>query len=735
MTNTQPLPPAPDLVLRIGFAGNRDLPSDVGPLNRSLDRVLGVLAKRLAEIRAEVHTVGKAPTITRFYSNKQPTLRLITGLAEGSDMLAARALGRLSNPGARAEHAGVLPFDLEQYRDSRKAEFRASFDELAGQCAYVLALDGRYVAGDAGKLYRARAYRAQSTVLLRQADILLASADPEGACKAGGTLETIRAALAFDLPVVFIHAGSGKVQLLEPGTDLASALAGAADAPGWEEGLRSWINDIVADPDTGSGSDVAQERGSEAKAPLHGERLLEEFFKAENLPPSEISPGGKSGRKASWREKLWMQVASWFRPKDASVPAPDPPISAYDDYRRRARSLNYHYSGLYRGTFVLNYVLAATAVALAALSLVLLGRTRTDAAESVEAVLRSHPLLITVAAEPITNGAVAPGATNRGTTLGGAAGSLPAASSHVSVLFLSLLFLGAMKFAVVVFIFRNTHQANHGDWNDKAVDYRYLAERLRSLFYLPRVGSFQPPAAAPPQYASRVVRQSAVDWLFEAIVRSVPPSVLLSRNEAVSVGDGTSYTIPVIHVDAAWVLADVRDRWLGGQIAYHSRNARTMEGLSRFAERWGKRLNVAVIAAVAIDVTILLCSLFHLFPEGVSQRLHTTAPALMFLAALLPAAVASLNGIRFQSECGRLADRSAIVRVILGGRERVPQPSGRLKEALCLSKRIESARQNPASDPGAWSIEVLRLSEAIARDLVQEVAEWSVLYSKEVVEP
>ena len=67
MTNTQPLPPAPDLVLRIGFAGNRDLPSDVGPLNRSLDRVLGVLAKRLAEIRAEVHTVGKAPTITRFY--------------------------------------------------------------------------------------------------------------------------------------------------------------------------------------------------------------------------------------------------------------------------------------------------------------------------------------------------------------------------------------------------------------------------------------------------------------------------------------------------------------------------------------------------------------------------------------------------------------------------------------------------------------------------------------------
>ena len=87
-----------------------------------------------------------------------------------------------------------------------------------------------------------------------------------------------------------------------------------------------------------------------------------------------------------------------------------------------------------------------------------------------------------------------------------------------------LLALAALKLWIVVFIFRSTHAAIHGEWNDRAVDYRYISERLRALYYLPLIGSFQPPAAAPAQYASRVVRQSAVDWLFDAIIRSVPPA-------------------------------------------------------------------------------------------------------------------------------------------------------------------------------------------------------------------
>ena len=36
---------------------------------------------------------------------------------------------------------------------------------------------------------------------------------------------------------------------------------------------------------------------------------------------------------------------------------------------------------------------------------------------------------------------------------------------------------------------------------------------------------------------------------------------------------------------------------------------------------------------------------------------------------------------------------------------------------------------------GAWSLESLRFTEKVATDFVQEVAEWSVLYAKEVAEP
>ena len=91
------------------------------------------------------------------------------------------------------------------------------------------------------------------------------------------------------------------------------------------------------------------------------------------------------------------------------------------------------------GALFLNYGLAATAVLLAALSLVLLTTARAEERFGI-----------------------------------------------------ALLLLGSVKLWAVTSIFVNTRQANSGDWNDKAVDYRYLAERLRAMLYLSRVGSFHP---------------------------------------------------------------------------------------------------------------------------------------------------------------------------------------------------------------------------------------------------
>ncbi len=762
------LPPLPRLVLRVGFAGSQAVTAEAPLVAERLDQILEALALRVAQIApgTPFESAAREPWISRFYSNENPVLRLITGLCEGADVLGAQALERLErhehlSPHVATELAAVLPFDLPVYRASRTPAYRAEFDRQAARCAYIVPLDGIYEKPTPdtplARNRRARAYRAQSMLLLRQADILVAAADPDAEGKAGGTLETVRGALDFDLPVIFLHTGTGNISVIEPGDDPASALAALAEGEGdWMQTVSGWVTAIVADPDAGAAPEHAGEgHGGHETVGSHGEKLLEEYFKAAKLPPRRLGAGGAGERKPSLGERFWTFFEGRFR--SGRGPAADPLLAPYDRWRKRSTLLNHHYGGLYRGAFLLNYALAATAVLLAALSLVLLGLAPPHSPKTGHAEEKA-PAPHTAAGETVH--AVVAEATGWA--------------------FPTLLVLGAVKLGIVWWILRNTERANDGDWNDKAVDYRYLAERLRTMFYLPRLGSFQPPMAAPPQYASRVVRQSAVDWLLDAIVRSTPPAALAATRRETFTFPERSYEATVLRLDPLQVLADVRDRWIVEQTVYHDRNARTMDRIHLWAEHLGKVFNVTVIAIVAVDVAVILAEPFKKeLPrswEPTLTGLHHNAAWLVFLAAFLPAAVASLNGIRYQSECRRLAERSAVMRAILGGRARpaaahaphgfwqkllarlwhrpiafigtllpfaaapktspAPDPSGsKLAAADRLRARIVAAQADPTHDLGAWTPEVLRFAESTAAVFVQEVAEWSVLYAKEVPEP
>lgn len=189
----------------------------------------------------------------------------------------------------------------------------------------------------------------------------------------------------------------------------------------------------------------------------------------------------------------------------------------------------------------------------------------------------------------------------------------------------------------------------------------------------------------------------------------------------------------MLRVDVAASLQIIRDNWIGGQVAYHDRNARTMHRISEFAERWGKRMNYAVISAVLVDVALIVSELFHLLPAQLASNVHAATPWLIFLAAILPAAVAGLNGVRFQSECERLAERSAVIRAIMEGQGGIV--GGRMAEATQLATSFASVQADPSRNNGAWTLEVLRLADRIAIDLVHEVTEWSVLYAKVLPEP
>lgn len=736
------LPKCPRAVLRLGFAGLRELSDEAEQaLNQSLDRVFAVIGRRLAAITPSVPVAtGEKPPVAAFYANEPPLLRLVTGLCEGADSLAARALERvhitpddpLPSTGSlptclETELAAVLPCNFVDYRASRPEWFRSDFDHQAERCSYILTLDGHCTKPEPDTVLarerRAKAYRAQSALLLRHTDLLVAAANPDEAGKAGGTMETARASLTFDLPLVFIHTGTGTVRLVDPGDDLASALA----VPPLSESeltaaLEDLVTRLVANPSQNAIPADGKGRDPEGLA------LLQTYFYDESVPSQR-----KGKRRSTWREWAWGRLEAMVS-ENSEVPK-DPKLAPYDAYRDRATSLNYHYGGLYRVAFVLSYLFAVVAVLLATFSLVLLGTVEsqgdhTGAGEHVQALAHAVERVL-----PTT----AAGAAQH-PDVGNESGVHTNGAGMPAWLLPALLVLGAFKLLIVTFIARNARSANRHRWSDLAVDYRYLAERQRALYYLPLAGSFSPPAAAAPQYASRAVHQSAVDWLFNAMVRSISPAHQ-ARIKTLPTHDGSGeFSVRLLTLDPLKTIDLVHDHWIAGQIAYHIKNANTMGRLERGLERWGIFLSRTVVLVVAVDVAFIVADLAHLLPHQVSHAVHSAAPWLMFLAAVLPAAVAAVNGLRFQSECRRLAERSTMLKHMLDGR---PADSshpgsrsipGRRHQAESVRQRVADARADPETDLGAWCLDALRVSENVAQDCVREVAEWSVLYAKELPE-
>jgi len=379
-------------------------------------------------------------------------------------------------------------------------------------------------------------------------------------------------------------------------------------------------------------------------------QLVTEFF------------GGEERRMLP-RQRVWRWFEHRFRPKETiedDVAAP--PI---EPYRLRANALNAQYAGLYRGTFLLGYALAVAAVCLAVLSIIVLIRNSSAHSPDYQA-------------------------------------------------WWVLLWLGLAKLSAVIWIQRAARTANRERWAEKAVDYRYLAEGLRTVVYLPAAASFRPPPPLSAPFATRVVEQSTVDRLFHAIVRQVNPA------DATPPSKGQP-----IRPLAAGALAVIRTGWIGRQLAYHRRTAATMAAMSRRLEKLANFLSVAVIAVVCADLLILVLGGLHVLPDDLADPLYKAAPWLLFTAAILPAAVAALNGVRFQSECSRLADRSERMISILEGFDR---------RAATLAERVATADRRPPP-PRLHIVDALRLGEDVARVTLDEVAEWSALYAKELVEP
>jgi hypothetical protein len=715
----------PVLSLRIGFAGKRNISKvETESIESALVKIYTLIVERLIEINSTNSTYS----ITKFYAKSNPQIRLITGLAEGSDELGSNLFDevikdRKLKQKISGEHVAVIPFEFSTYRNSRPESFQQRFDKLAKKCSYIINLDGIYDKPTPdtvlAKNRRNKAYRAQSTQLLRQSDLIIAIANPEDNVKAGGTLETIQSALKFNLPVIFINSQTGNIEIIEPHEDLLTKLnSNLIDSQNLKGRIKKLINFLVL----GSTQTLLNESLEEESLGVYGEELLHEFFQCEffQCEPSNKKISYLTLR--SFRGLLWGKYENLFRPKFNFSKV----ITELNDWHKRSKILNYYYSGLYRGTFLLNHFLAVFAVFLATLTLLILGQNHTESGKTISEIINSN-------------------------------GNVVIANNNSGLMFYTLLFLSLTKLFIVIWIFRNTHEANHGNWNEKSVDYRYLAEKLRAFYYLLRVGSVKSPSTVPAQYTSRLIRQSAIDWLYEAIIRSISPVKAGLTVTKEFCFNNKKYSLEIMDLKPIGLITAVKDKWIQDQLRYHTVNSRTMYNLYLHTQTLGKVLNLIVIALVSLDLVIVFGEIWHL---NWASELAKWTPLIIFPVAFLPAAVAGLNGIRFQSECLRLAERSAIMRFILCGKSvntgekkptsvfrkifplrkiikypNLPYTGGRWLETSQLLNEIKLAQINPNTDLGCWATDVLLLTEKIAHDFLHEVTEWSVVYTNEILEP
>src|SRR5262249_12237758 len=162
------------------------------------------------------------------------------------------------------------------------------------------------------------------------------------------------------------------------------------------------------------------------------------------------------------------------------------------------------------------------------------------------------------------------------------------------------------------------------------------------------------------------------DWLLHAIVRHVPAEDAIK--EIAPAATSAAQSVPHrpgphrLRPDLAEAFQFIEGNWLAAQLTYHRKNARTCEHMHERTEPAIKVLNLTVIVVVVFDLCLLR--------SGAS---HAYSLILLFFAAVLPALVAGFNGVQFQSESRRLADRSKMA---------VRMLSGRMKEAADLRAEL-----------------------------------------------
>ena len=219
-------------------------------------------------------------------------------------------------------------------------------------------------------------------------------------------------------------------------------------------------------------------------------------------------------------------------------------------------------------------------------------------------------------------------------------------------------------------------------WHMRMADCRYLAERFRIFCYTYPLGL---PALKPhpPALYLHAKFLGPLEWHMRAIVRLTP--------------------MPTAKVTEGYLLrhSEAMRKWVRGQIHYHDRNAAKLETIERRLIR---------LCWWFIWLSLLAALSAWMFHSAVEQR-HLER-LLLFFTAGLPAASAAAHAISTQGEFRRLVELS--------------ESTAR----LLRSCRKDIDRQGPST-----AAYLRRQTEDLAQVLLDEVAQWQILYRKPAPPP
>ncbi len=608
--------PLPPLTLRIGITGHRLLPvAQLKQLSKSIcatyqaiDDVIKQLISEDEEIVATLYT-GNTET--------KPIIRIISSLAEGADRLCIKPelfpSGREQEVCCDYELAYILPFLKKEYENDFNAESKAEFNDILNrvgndsQIAQIIELDG-----DPGQ--RTQAYNDCSRVLVAHSDLLIAIYNGDNS-KNQGTAAAVNAARKKGIPVIHISTldttrrfhytdrnWNNRTEIFTPHAlrlELRRILmfSDILDHSKTDQGetpkqkiLARFIRykggeNLEFTPETNN-VDFDNAGPIELKKEYESE-LAKVFTTLKNMI---ATPQKKEAASSLYFPEIETQAATTEKKKNFSAKQPMPSLNRYFAAYLRADRLANYYSHIHRSTYVLIYLLGAAALIIAACALAF-------------------------------------------------------KKDHATVLILVLvLFELALLFAIYRLYWRdNIKNKYHERW----LEYRFLAEFLRTTCYLSLVG--RPYSIANSHNTLEFHDRNMIGH------STIERSWLYIYTETINRWAGFN----TCHLDPLYISkvnTFVIDTWLNGQINYHKDNAITMHVLGKELSKvsfWLFKATVVIVTLKFIFTGSFI--VFRIAPDTISVFFSYV---LSLGAAILPILATTAFAIRNHAEFDISAQRS-----------------------------------------------------------------------------